>query len=395
MLRRIRKLINKYENPWCDFMGYENPYLDPYDHHITDLAVTNDYAAYKRFPENKHVYDKLYVAQSQGLGCGRLEDLKNKANTVNYPIFIKPRYGHLSTGSRNCVKIKNADQLREYVDYPSMMWSDFIDGREGMTDFILVNGRIVWQLTYVYSEEQHGFTDAWKYVSPDTPAPEEAVAWVRENVKGHTGFVNIQYRMSSTGPKMIEVGLRPARAGMYIIAADVPALSKNIRNVHADHYWDSSLDQQITFKPFYVFKCFSKGPILYLWPHNVVNSIVNFYTDMPIREYYWEPISGEGMVFYQFMTQDPEQGMKAKKTMELLFAVTQLIVAIIIALLVVAFFRAPQKVFVISLVIFIIFCLTSLLNPLYVPLNLYHALRQKIFGASAVKTQEQYDKENM
>ena len=170
---------------------------------------------------------------------------------------------------------------------------------------------------------------------------------------------------------------------------------KNIKNEHANQFWDNSLDQQITFKPFYVFKCFSKGPILYLWPHNLVNFIVNRYTDMPIREYYWEPVSGEGMVFYQFMTQDPEQGMKAKKTIELMFALTQLVVAIMIALLVVAFFAAPQKVFIFSLVAFFLFCLTSMLNPLYVPLNLYHALRQKIFGASAVKTQEEYDAENM
>ena len=39
------------------------------------------------------------------------------------------------------------------------MWSEFIDGTEGMTDYITVNGRIVWQLTYIYSDEQQGFAD--------------------------------------------------------------------------------------------------------------------------------------------------------------------------------------------------------------------------------------------
>ena len=36
----------------------------------------------------------------------------------------------------------------------NMIWSEFIDATEGMTDFILVNGEIVYQLTYVYSDKQ-------------------------------------------------------------------------------------------------------------------------------------------------------------------------------------------------------------------------------------------------
>ena len=29
------------------------------------------------------------------------------------------------------------------------MWSEFVDGTEGMTDFLLSNGRIVWQVTCI------------------------------------------------------------------------------------------------------------------------------------------------------------------------------------------------------------------------------------------------------
>ena len=54
-------------------------------------------------------------------------------------------------------------------------------------------------------------------MSPKTPAPINIEYWVRDHINGHTGFVNVQYRKN----KIIEVGLRPARAGMYIIGAIV------------------------------------------------------------------------------------------------------------------------------------------------------------------------------
>jgi len=137
------KLITGNEEEWCKKMGYRNPYLDPYSHHITSTAVPGDHTAYRKFPENRHVYDKLWIAQTQKMRCGRLEDLKGKETNVKYPIFIKPRWGHLSASSKNCFKIKDSSSLNQYIDYPDMMWSEFVDGTEGMTDFLLLNGRIV------------------------------------------------------------------------------------------------------------------------------------------------------------------------------------------------------------------------------------------------------------
>ena len=75
-----------------------------------------------------------------------------------------------------------------------MMWSDFVDGREGMTDFIILNGNILHQITYIYSDKQHGFTDSWKYISSKTPAPTKIKNWVQKNLDNFTGVVNVQYR---------------------------------------------------------------------------------------------------------------------------------------------------------------------------------------------------------
>jgi hypothetical protein len=66
------------------------------------------------------------------------------------------------------IKISNAQELKKYIDYPHMMWSEFIDAKEGMTDYIMLNGKIVHQITYIYSEKQNGFTDEWKYISSES-----------------------------------------------------------------------------------------------------------------------------------------------------------------------------------------------------------------------------------
>jgi hypothetical protein len=81
-----------------------------------------------------------------------------------------------------------------------------------MTDFFLINGEIVYQITYIYSEKQNGFADDWKFISPDNQPPPEIVDWVKRYMVGYTGPVNVQYRST----KIIEVGLRFARSGMYI-----------------------------------------------------------------------------------------------------------------------------------------------------------------------------------
>ena len=202
---------------WSEKMGYSNPYLDPYDHHLTDRMITFDAQAYRQLPGFRFVYDKLWVAETQGLPCGTLESLRDDSD-VEYPIFIKPRWGHLTASSRNCYKITQASGLTPYLGFSDMMWSSYVDGREGMTDFLMLEGRIVFQLTYVYSEEQRGSVEVWKYITTETECPPHIRRWVEKHVPNHTGFVNVQYRSD----KIIEVGMRPARGGAYLIIADNP-----------------------------------------------------------------------------------------------------------------------------------------------------------------------------
>ena len=370
------KALMPYEEPWCSTMGYYNPNIDGFKTHLTDKMPFFDNTCYKRYPRHNFIYDKLWIVKSQGLQGGRLEKLAGKETKVSYPIFIKPRWGHLSASSKNCFKISSAEELLIYIDYPNMMWSEFIDAKEGMTDYVLLKGKIVHQLTYVYSDKQNGFSDDWKYISPESKPPSVITEWVKQHMTDFTGIVNVQYR----DDKIIEVGLRLARAGAYVLSTENAALINNINSIFIKKEWDYNLTAEMQFKPFYVFKCFTTLPIVYIFPQKLVNWFIHRETQRPFYEYYFEPTGATGMVFFQFMDDDFDRGMVTKKKIEQLFNATQLImyVLLVAAILIASFSEWRYKnVLVIAI---LLLWLTRLLNPITYNYNLYKAQKQSIFG---------------
>lgn len=380
----IFKKIIKYEDPWCKKMGYFNPYIDGFNTHLTNKMPFFDKGCYKRYPRHRFVYDKLWIVKSQGLAGGRLEKLAGKQNQINYPIFIKPRWGHLSASSKNCFKINSAEELVQYIHYPNMIWSEFIDAKEGMTDYVLLNGRIVHQITYVYSEKQNGFSDDWKYISPESTPPTIITEWVNQHMTEFTGIVNVQYRDT----KIIEVGLRLARGGAYLVSTENQALINNINNIFIKKEWNYNLVSEMKFKPFYVFKCFTTIPIIFLFPQKLVDWYIRREIKRPFYEYYFEPTGASGMVFFQFMDDDFLHGMQVKKNIEQLFNIAQIIMygLILLSILLVSFSKWNYR-YIFLLTVVLIF-LIRLFNPITVNYNLYKAQKQTIFGGGPTKTVE-------
>ena len=231
----LKDLIN-LDIEWCEYMNYFNPYIDPFNFHLSPVIPPFDKTAYLQYPRHNFVYDKLFIAQSQGLLCGKLESLLKKDNLkhINFPIFIKPRWGHKSASSKNCFKIKNIEQLKNYKDYKNMMWSEFIDAKEVMTDYVVLNGKIVHQITYVYSDKQNGYIDDWKVIDCKNKPPDHISEWVIKHMTNYTGICNVQYR----GDKIIEVGLRCARGGAYINSIQNKYLTENINKVVETNNWN-------------------------------------------------------------------------------------------------------------------------------------------------------------
>lgn len=365
------------DSEWCELMNYFNPYDDPFTHTLCEKIPIFDKPAYKENPEFNFVYDKLFVAQSQGLLSGKLENIKKK--NIEYPIFIKPRWGHKTSSSKNCIKIKNSEQLEKYKNYKHMMWSSFINAKEGMTDYILKDGIIVHQITYVYSNEQKGFTDIWKYISPSSRPPIIITEWVQKHMKRYTGVVNVQYRDNI----IIEVSLRFARGGAYVNSTENEKLINNINELYENNNWNYINHNELEFKPFWSFKCFTNLPILYLLPQHSLNKIMKYLNVKPFYEYYFEPSGSDGMVFLQFLHDDFQKGIKIKDKIEQIFNLLQFG---FIFLLFFAFilYIINKPIGIIFIIILFMFYMTRFLNPFTITHSLYKA--QKTYFSSTEST---------
>jgi hypothetical protein len=357
--------IRTLDEYYSKALGIFNPY-QALPHRIDKTLPHFDKHAYKMFPKYQFVYDKLFVAKSQGMKCGRLKDLLGR-NDIEYPIFVKPRYGHKTASSKNCFKIKSFDELEPLLHMKEMMWSEFVNATEGMTDMFLVNGEIVYHLSYKYSEKQYGFADVWKYISPETRPPEPVVAWAKQHMTGFTGPLNLQYRAD----KIIEVGLRFARSGVYIESAGNKLIVDSINHAWLNKQWDHKNDEGLGFAPFYSFKSWSPIPLLYIAPQYAVDAVMKYHGCGIFYEYYFEPTGKDGLVFFQFMHTDFKAGMKAKKAME------QMVVGlnfILLALLVVSVYKLywRQPMWIIATCLFLS---TGLLNSIDV---LYHQIKNQL-----------------
>ena len=368
------KTIMTYEQPWCKTMGFFNPYVDPFNHFISKNVPDFDNQAFYKYKEHNFVYDKLWVIKSQGLLGGDLKDLTPNDN-IALPIFAKPRWGHETASSKNCFKINSWDEIEQYKHIPDMMWSEFIDAKEQMTDYILLNGQIVHQITYVYSETQNGFIDDWKYISPDSKPIPKITDWVNRHMNGFTGACNVQYR----DDKIIEVGLRLARGGAYILSTKNKYLIQNINNVVNNGQWDYTIQEKMTFQSFYSFKCYTNIPIIYVYPQYVMDYVMKKYNCMPFYEYYFEPSGKTGMVAFQFMHKNFEEGMKAKQHIEtmIIFAQYLFLFLFIIGLII---FSMNKVIGVVVLASIGILYNTRFLNPLGVQYQHWKAAKQMIIG---------------
>tara|TARA_B110000285_G_scaffold233880_1_gene309025 strand:- start:3472 stop:4629 length:1158 start_codon:yes stop_codon:yes gene_type:complete len=378
----IVKNILKYDDAWCKALGIFNPYLDPYKVHFTNSLPMYDSSAYTKYPQHQFVYDKLLIAQTQNVPCGILADIdigngsgNGDSSDVSYPIFIKPRWGHKSASSKNCYKIKRVEDLLPHLDKEDMIWTDFIDARETMTDFLMVDGKVMYQMTSVYSDKQNGFIDDWKHISAKNEPPPKIVAWVAKHMTNYTGVCNVQYR----GDIIIEVSLRLSRGGCYIKSTDNPNLVRQVNHIIDEGRWDHTITD-LDYVPFYSFKCYTKLPIVYLLPQHVIDGIMRQGGCKSFYEYFFEPSGSSGMVFFQFLHHDFDEGMRVKRVIELVTDAMQVLFVLALLLIVVMFVYYPgyKNRWLVVYVVVLMF-ISRFINPLSTNYGLFKAQRQQMF----------------
>jgi hypothetical protein len=159
---------------------------------------TDDADAYRWNPTHRGVYNKLFVAESQGLACA-----PHGVEPTHYPVFSKPivNIEGMGVGSR---ALRNPHEYRRHY-HPGNMWMTLLTGRHISSDFAVIDGNVRWARHSVGLSRPGGTFDYWSIEADRLPALEEyCAAWIQSYLRGYSGMLNLE----TIGGKIIEAHLR-------------------------------------------------------------------------------------------------------------------------------------------------------------------------------------------
>lgn len=164
-----------------------------------DVRVpTEDGDAWKWYPRHKWVYNKLSVAESQGLECG-----PHGIEPPAFPVFSKPIFNMrgMGTGSRVFKTLKDYRARQR----PGHIWMPLLAGEHVSTDVAAVDGEARWWRHAIGKALTGGMFDYWTVLAAGRPEIESYCGnWLSKNLRGYTGMVNFE----TIGARIIEVHLR-------------------------------------------------------------------------------------------------------------------------------------------------------------------------------------------
>jgi hypothetical protein len=159
---------------------------------------TEDGDAWAWYPKYKWVYNKLEVAERQGLTCG-----PHGFEPPSFPVFSKPVFNMRGMGAGSRI----FRTLREYKAFqrPGHIWTPLFEGEHISSDAAVVDGEVKWWRHSYGKALDGGMFDYWVVLAEDRPEIEDYCgAWVRENLAGYTGMANFE----TIGARIIEAHLR-------------------------------------------------------------------------------------------------------------------------------------------------------------------------------------------
>ena len=159
---------------------------------------TEDGDAYLWYPRYKWLYNKLAVAESQGLPCA-----PHGIDPPSFPVFSKPIYNMrgMGAGSRVIRSLKEYKQAQR----PGHMWMELLQGEHISTDVAVVEGEARWSRHSRGIAIGDGMFDYWIVEAARRTTLETYIEqWIATNLAGYTGMINIE----TIGDRIIETHLR-------------------------------------------------------------------------------------------------------------------------------------------------------------------------------------------
>lgn len=161
----------------------------------------NDAHAWRLNPAHRHVYDKLFVACSQGLiaaPCGVTPMGLGIAPDVQ--IFVKPiiNLAGMALQARSVAASRVPNE-------PGSFWCERLSGEHSSTDCLVKDGEVVWFAHTRASDAKDQERPIYWQVGISLPELEPYIAaWIGEHLAGYTGLCNVEM----LGGRIFEVHLR-------------------------------------------------------------------------------------------------------------------------------------------------------------------------------------------
>ena len=166
-----------------------------------------DTHAWQAYPKHRWLYDKTQICNVQNIAWG-----PSGVEPTVYPVFQKPIQTMHGMGISTAI-IKNSKEFAKSYR-PGHFWMPLLEGRHLSVDVALSNGRKRYCFITEGIPGAHRRFNHWHYRTPmDSKYDREFISikkiileFVEQNLKGYTGFVNIEM----IGHTIIEVHLRPS-----------------------------------------------------------------------------------------------------------------------------------------------------------------------------------------
>tara|TARA_Y100001963_G_C6729694_1_gene423229 strand:+ start:25 stop:954 length:930 start_codon:yes stop_codon:yes gene_type:complete len=167
-----------------------------------DIPLVDPHA-WARGGKFRGVYNKLNVALDQGVEA----DLVGSANKpTKFPVIVRPVYNLWGMG--HLARVAPTQEELDCLDCSGHFWTTYLVGDQFSWDFAVVDGEPEWVVGFYGSKKSGMRFDYWAMTHNQRAGTAEdtfaAESWVRENLKGYTGMVNVE----TIGNVVIECQLR-------------------------------------------------------------------------------------------------------------------------------------------------------------------------------------------
>ncbi|GAB4517811.1 MAG: hypothetical protein Tsb0019_17700 [Roseibium sp.] len=199
--------------------SWRKAYFDRFAFPGTVAVPTDDADAYRLNPRHHWLFNKLHVAELQGLEAGPF----GVPPTVE-PLFAKPIYNlsGMSVGARRFDTIGEFESTLR----PGMMWCEVLEGPHYSIDCIAVRGEMPWIRVTRGFPLQKGTWDYWHVGVPVPPAVEARLRdFIGRYLGDYTGALNFEV----IGTAIIEIHPRVAVQWIDLYGDDF------VRALHALH----------------------------------------------------------------------------------------------------------------------------------------------------------------